>query len=80
MTSNGGLGLEAISSECARIGFDMRELGGLAFSGKDALASFLALLREIPSGVGLEAFLQRMRSRGIDLSSAEDELRELDRS
>ena len=59
--------LSGMSAECSRIGFDVRELRGLAFSDRSAFAHFLDLLREIPSGVELAGFRQHMRKHGFDL-------------
>ena len=71
--------LDEIKAECTRIGFAWRELGGLAIAGEGGLTRFRNLLREIPTGVGLEVFLERMRSYGVDLQTAEEELRELEK-
>ena len=70
--------LNAIFGECSRIGFDMHELGGLAFSDRNGFAAFLDLLRGVPSGVGLEGFRQRMRNNGVDLWTANEERLELE--
>lgn len=70
--------LQAIFAECSRIGVDMHELGGLAFSGKNALAGFVDLLRGVPSGIGLEGFRQQMRSSGVDLWTGDEERRRLE--
>lgn len=70
--------LNAIFGECSRIGFDVDELGGLAFSSRNELAQFLDLLREVPSGVGLESLRERMRNNGVDLWPADEERLEPD--
>jgi hypothetical protein len=69
---------DEIDTECARIGFRMRDLGGLALRGKDPFTAFLNLLREIPSGVGLEGFLERMRSYDVNFLTASEEVRKLE--
>ena len=66
----GDADITALRDECSRIGIDMHEVAGLAFSGSEALAYFLDLLRETPSGVGLEGFRQQMRLKGVDLWTA----------
>ena len=78
MESDGSQDLDEIRAECARIGFDMSELGGLAISDEDALTSFRNLLHQVPTGVGLEGFRQRMRGFGMDLRTAAEELTDLE--
>jgi ClpX C4-type zinc finger len=69
---------DAISADCARIGFSISELGGLALTGDDAVAAFRKLLQEIPTGVGIEGFRRRLPN-GAAMWTAEEELRELTR-
>ena len=59
--------LNVLSAECSRIGFDVHELAGLAFSDRSAFTSFLDFLREVPDGVGLADFRERMRKNGFNL-------------
>jgi len=66
---------DAIAAECARIGFPLRELGGLAFTGEDALAAFHTLLQEIPTGAGIAGLRKRMPN----VVTAEEELGQLTR-
>jgi len=69
---------EAIPEECARIGFDLSDLGGLALAGQNAETAFLNLLRQVPTGAGIEGLRQHLPN-GAGLLTAEDELRELTR-
>ena len=53
---------QEIESEMRRIGFTMRELGGLALSGGATLADFREFLRTIPDNSGFDEFLRRTRN------------------